>query len=367
MLTSQAETTLVVVAVAVACAPPGVFLLLRRMSLVSDAISHVMLFGIVTAYFITRDLDSPWLLIGAALTGVLTVALVEALQRTNLVKADAAIGLVFPALFALGALLVSMFVRNTHLDIDSVLLGSAEWSFRPRWVVAGRPVKPLAVLAAVAALNAALIAAFYKELKLATFDAGLAAALGFLPGVLHYALMGVVSLTAVAAFDAVGPVLVVAFFIVPAATAYLLTDRLWVLLMMSAAIGAGGAVAGTRLALAQDLNIAGTVGTVLGFVFAVVFVFVPGRGLVAQATRTWNQRRRFHETVLTIHLLQHEGTPAEADEARLDGLYRHLEWLPAQVSAVVRRAERRGLVRREGGLMKLTEGGRAAARGVLNP
>src|SRR5690349_22739512 len=96
------EITLVLVTVAAACAVPGTFLVLRRMSLVSDAVGHVLLLGIVLAYFAVRDPDSPWLLVGAALGGLLTVALVEALQRTKLVKADAAIGLVFPALFALG-------------------------------------------------------------------------------------------------------------------------------------------------------------------------------------------------------------------------------------------------------------------------
>src|SRR5207248_6738477 len=113
--------------------------------------------------------------------------------------------------------------------------------------------------------------------------------------------------TAVAAFDAVGPVLVVAFFVVPAAAAFLLTDRLGVLLVLAGLIGSAGAWAGTRLAVRLDTNIAGTVAVVLGAVFAVVFLVAPGRGLLAQAARRWRQRRAFHETVLAIHLLQHEG------------------------------------------------------------
>src|SRR5262249_45103686 len=114
-MSTVTETTLMLVVVAAACAVPGGFLVLPPMSVVSDAISHVLLFGIVLAYFVTRDLKSPWLLFGAAATGVLTVALVELLQKTRLVKEDAAIGLVFPALFALGVLLATMFLRNTHL------------------------------------------------------------------------------------------------------------------------------------------------------------------------------------------------------------------------------------------------------------
>ncbi|HUR54048.1 MAG TPA: metal ABC transporter permease, partial [Gemmataceae bacterium] len=215
-MSSTTEITLVLVIVSVACAVPGCFLVLRRLSLVSDAISHVLLFGIVIAYLIVRDLDSLWLPVAAAAAGVLTVSLVELLQRTKLVKEDAAIGLVFPALFAVGVILASLFLRNTHLDVDAVLLGQPELATEPRWVIAGTPVKPLWVLAAVMAVNLALAAVFFKELKLTTFDPALAASLGFRPGLMHYALMTVVSLTAVAAFDAVGPVLVVGFFVIPA-------------------------------------------------------------------------------------------------------------------------------------------------------
>jgi manganese/zinc/iron transport system permease protein len=360
-----AEITLVLVVVAAACAVPGCFLVLRRMALVSDAISHVLLFGIVLAYLAVRDLDSLWLPAAAAGTGVLTVALVEALQRTRRVRADAAIGLVFPALFAVGVILASVFLRNTHLDVDAVLLGQPELATEPRWAVAGAPVKPLGVLAGVLAANVALAALFFKELKLTTFDPGLAASLGFRPGLVHYALMTAVSLTAVAAFDAVGPVLVVGFFVVPAATALLLTSRLGVMLVLAAAVGGVGAVIGTRAAVRIDTNIAGTVAAALGLLFAAAFVAAPGRGVLAQAARRWRQKREFVETVLAIHLLQHEGTPAEAEECHPDRLPRHLQWPPADVAAVVGRAERNGLVVRAGGLLKLTDAGRARAREVL--
>ena len=359
------EIILVLVVVAVACALPGAFLVLRRMSLVSDAISHVLLLGIVLAYFVTQNADSPWLLVGAAATGVLTVALVELLQKTRLVKEDAAIGLVFPALFALGVLLASLYLRQTHLDVDRVLLGSPEYARLARWEIGGTPIKPLWVMAGVLGLNAILLGLFYKELKLTTFDPALAASLGFRPGLFHYGLMTVVSLTAVAAFDAVGPVLVVGFFVVPAAAAFLLTDRLSILLVLAAAIGAIGAATGTHLAIRFDTNIAGTVAVMLGVLFAIAFVLAPERGLVAQAERRWKQMRTFHQTMLAVHLFQHEGTSAESDEARFDGLHRHLHWLPGQIAVVVTRAERNGLVTRSGELLKLTDAGRMRAREVL--
>lgn len=358
----QAELILVLVVVAAACALPGSFLVLRRMSLVSDAIGHVLLFGIVIAYFVVHDADSPWLLAGAALTGLLTVALVETLQRTRRIKEDAAIGLVFPALFAAGAMLASLYLRQTHLDVDRVLLGYPEYAREARWQIAGVPVKPLWVMIAVLALNFVLLAIFFKELKLTTFDAELAASLGFRPGWIHYGLMAMVSITAVAAFDAVGPVLVVGFFVIPTAAALLLTDRLSVLVALAVGIGALGAAAGTHLAIRFDTNIAGTVAVALGGLFALAFFFAPQRGLMAQAVRHRKQTRSFHETMLVVHLLQHEGTPAEADESRVDGLHRHLRWLPRHTAKVVNRAERRGLVRRDRDWLKVTDIGRARAQ-----
>ena len=361
MFAANRELVLLMAAVGAACAVPGVFLVLRRVAMVADAISHVLLFGIVVMYLLVRDLRSAWLYVGAAASGVLTVALVEALQRTKRVKADAAIGLVFPLLFSLGALLATLFLRNTHLDVDAVLLGNAVFSANRSVSVFGQPVPPFVPLLGLFALNALLVLVFYKELKLSTFDAALAAALGFLPGLLHYGLMTVVSLTAVAAFDAVGPVVVVALLVVPAATAYLLTDRLAVMFVLSVVVAVVAAVAGTLLAIAANANVAGAVATLLGVAFAAVFVVAPHRGLLAHVRRRIRQRRAFLETMLAIHLYQHEGTPAEEDESRDDGLHRHLHWLPADVRAVTARAERHGLVVRNGPVWKLTPAGRALA------
>lgn len=365
---TQIDSALVITAVGAACAVPGVFLVLRRVVMVADAVSHVLLFGIVASFFLVRDLRSPWLMLGAAASGVATVALVELLQKTRLLKEDAAIGLVFPALFSLGTILASMYFRNTHLDIDQVLLGSAELAFLDRFTLGGVDHGPRAAvfLGACFLLNAGLLAVFYKEVKLATFDAGLAAALGFAPGVIHYALMTGVSVTTVAAFDAVGPVLVLAFFAVPPATAYLLTDRLSRMVLLSVLIAVAGGLAGTAAAFALNTTMAGAVAAVLGLVFAAAFVFAPRRGLVARELRRRRQRRAFFETMLAIHLRTHEGTPEEADESRLDGLHRHLGWTPADVAGVVGRAERNGLVVRDGAFLKLTADGRRRTDDVLH-
>jgi manganese/zinc/iron transport system permease protein len=365
------ELALILSVVAVACALPGAFLVLRRAAMTSDAIGHVLLFGIVLAYFALRAagvkdaLDSPWLMFGAAAAGLLAVVLVETLEKSGRVKSDAALGLVFAALFAAGVLMVSVSVKNVHLDVDQVLLGQPESADQPRWEAFGVAIPPVWVMAAVLVLNVVLVVVFFKELKLSTFDPGLAASLGFRPAIIHYGLMAVVSLTAVAAFDAVGPVLVVGFFVVPAAAAYLLTDRLAVMLALAAVFGVVGAFAGTFAADQANTTTAGAVAAALGVLFAAVFLVAPGRGLVPQMLQQIRQKRAFYETMLAVHLMQHEGTPEEADESRLDGLHHHLSWTPKQVASVVARAEGSGLVVRAGELLKLTEAGRERAREVL--
>lgn len=367
-MSDRLELCLVMATVAGACALPGVFLVLRRVSLVADAISHTLLFGIVIAYLLTRDLTSPWLVLGATASGVLTVAAVELLQRTRLVKEDAAIGLVFPALFAVGTIIASMKFRNTHLDVDAVLLGWAEFTPYDRFSFRGVDFGPRAVwlTAGVGLLNAGLIALAFKELKLATFDPGLAAVLGFAPALVHYGLMTLTSFTVVMAFDAVGPILVVALLIVPAASAYLLTERLAAMIALSVVLGVAAAVGGTLLALKLDTSIAGTVATALGLLFAATFVAAPRTGMVAVAIRRWNQKRAFEETMIAVHLSQHVGTAEEAEESRIGGMHRHLNWSADRTAAVAARAERHGLIRSRDGCWTLTPAGADRARSVLN-
>ena len=123
MNSAQIIIQIIVALVAVACAIPGTFLVLRKMSLISDAISHSILLGIVIGFFIVEDTASPLLIVLAALAGVLTVVLVEFIQKTGLVKEDTAIGLVFPALFSIGVILIAKNANDVHLDIDSVMVG----------------------------------------------------------------------------------------------------------------------------------------------------------------------------------------------------------------------------------------------------
>jgi manganese/zinc/iron transport system permease protein len=365
-MSASTEIQLIAVVAAVACALPGVFLVLRRMAMMSDAISHTVLLGIVLGFFLAGSLESPLLVLAAAVMGVVTVSLVELLLRTRLVRQDAAIGLVFPALFSLAVILISRFARGVHLDVDAVLLGELTFAPFDRVGVGSFDLpRSLVIMGVILLINGAFITLFYKELKLTTFDAGLAAALGFSPALVHYGLMLIVSVTAVGAFDAVGSILVVALMIAPPAAAYLLTDRLSRMLLYSAALAASGAIGGFWLAWALDASIAGSIATVLGVLFLGVFLMAPGRGLLAQAARRGRQRWEFAQTALAIHLLNHENTPAGADECRVDHLHYHLRWEPNFATAVVGRAERDGLVRRSNGDLALTSDGRARAHAGL--
>lgn len=362
-MSTSLEIQAIALVVAAACAVPGVFLVLRRTAMMSDAISHTVLLGIVLAFFVVQDLASPFLMLGAAAVGLLTVALVELLTGTRLVKEDAAIGLVFPALFSIAVILISRFARGVHLDVDAVLLG--ELAFAPfdrlTFLRLDLP-RSLAVMSGILLLNLLFVALFYKELKLATFDAGLAATLGFSPILIHYALMGLVSITAVGAFDAVGSILVVALMVTPAAAAYLLTDDLRAMLGLSIGIGAAGALGGYWLARGLDANIAGSMATVTGLIFVGVFLLAPQRGIVAVARRRRRQRWDFAQTMLAVHLLQHEGRPEASDESRVDHLVEHISRQPDFAERVIRYAERKGIVRRQAGRLLLTEAGRGLAQ-----
>ncbi len=359
MSQAQIEIQIIASLVAVACALPGVFLVLRRMAMMSDAISHTVLLGIVIAFFITKNINSPLLLIGAALMGVITVSLVELLNRTRLVREDAAIGLVFPAIFSVAVILISRFAGDVHLDTDAVLLGELAFAPFNRLRLLGTDIGPQALYssAGILLLNILFIFLLYKELKLATFDPALAAALGFAPAVIHYGLMTLVSLTAVSAFDAVGSVLVVAFMIAPPAAAYLLTDRLSRMLIYSALIGIFSAVGGYWLAHGLDASIAGSMATMTGVSFLVAYLLAPERGLLAQARRRRAQRVEFALTMLTMHIAHHTATQEAEQENKVVRLNEHLKWSPQFAMEIVGLAERQGLVQQNKGLLFLTENG----------
>ena len=363
MIQAQLEIQLIAIVVAAACALPGVFLVLRRMAMMSDAISHAILPGIVVAFFFTEDLNAPLLILAAAATGLLTVVFVELINRTGLVKEDAAIGLVFPVLFSVGVILIARYAGDIHLDTDAVLLGELAFAPFDRFTLGGLDLGPRAlwVMSIILIANALFLFLFFKELKLATFDAGLAAALGFAPSVLHYSLMSLVSITAVGAFDAVGSILVVALMIGPPAAAHLLTDHLPRMVGISIAIGIACALSGYWMAHLFDTSIAGSMATMVGVAFMSAFLFAPYRGVLAGMRQRNRLKRLFAAKMLTIHLAHHEDTPEAPRECRVDHLQEHLQWKADYAERIVKYANQKGYILQEGPMLTLTESGRTLA------
>lgn len=437
----------------------GTFLLLRHMSLTSDAISHTVLLGIVASFMvmvalpgIEPDLSSPFLILGAAAAGVGTVILTEVIYRSGLVKQDAALGLAFPLLFAIAVILVARFVDDVHLDEDAVMVGEIgvawantnshcldncetvvitpdhpeaettrqcincrELGISPRdegaefrescsncgeytpaqaWqagLIDEEPVlvffpKSITVTAVMAVLSIAFVVLFFKELKLTTFDTALAQSLGFRPGVMNYALMVLVSLVAVGAFDAVGSILVIAFFIIPPAAAYLLTDRLSLMLIFSPIIGAGGAFFGYDLARGNflgifqveslliwlnrtfalglheewDSSISASMVLMIFAFFVAAWVFSPKYGLLSTLVRGWSRQQCFDQQVVMGHIYNHQHTEAQHEELALNSLHTHFRWTPMKMRRVLSRLRIYQWVQLQEDSVTLTERGEQA-------
>jgi ABC-type Mn2+/Zn2+ transport system permease subunit/Mn-dependent DtxR family transcriptional regulator len=300
--------------VAAACGWIGCYLILQGMALVGDAISHTVLLGIVVAFLVTGQITGPAIFIGAAVTGLVTTLLIEMVHSTSRVKEDAAIGIVFTSLFALGVVLLSVFAGRAHIDTQHVLYGNLELVALEPSVALGRLVMPQPVLqmAIAASLVLALIATFYKELLVVSFDPQMAASLGMRPRLVRYGMMAALSVTVVGAFNSVGAILVVAMLIAPAATAYLLTRRLPMMFLLSAIVGGVSALIGYHLSYWLVVSSAGAVVVVACFLFALAFFFAPEQGLVAAALRRLRLRVRMNQENIVRQVLKLSGGRADA-------------------------------------------------------
>ena len=266
--------TLLAIVTAVACALPGVFIVLRKDSMLVDAISHAVLPGIVVGYAVTRDLGSPLLIVGSALAGLVVVMGGEWLGRTKLLTGDSPQGLIFPALFSAGVILVSLDFAGIHLDTHAVLVGDLNLAAFAQFYLNDVSIGPryLYVMLGVLGLVAAFITLNYRNLKLATFDPEFATTTGVRTGVLNIAFMFLVSVTVTAAFHAAGAILVLALVVVPAATAHLVTSRLGSMIWVTVALAGGGALAGFWIAYALDAATSAGMALVQGLLFGVVLV-----------------------------------------------------------------------------------------------
>jgi manganese/zinc/iron transport system permease protein len=361
---SVIEVMAIAIVTTIACVLPGVFLVLRGVAMMSDAISHAALLGIVGVFFVINRLDSPFFLVGAAMVGVLTVSMTEWLIQSGRVKKDAAIGLVFPLFFAIAVILITRFAGQIHLDTDAVILGEIAFAPFDRLIINGIDFGPksLVVMGIIATINAILVKVFYKELSVSTFDPGLAMSLGISPILIHYMLMIVTSVTAVGAFNAVGSILVVALMITPPATAYLLTNRLSMMVVLSVWIGTISALLGVMVAMLLDVSISGAIATVTGLLFAISLLISPKSGVIVKMMLVKRQRREFSLILLLVQLLSHEGGDSEQDENTIENIVTHMKWTDKRADYVVRHGVASGYLVADAGYLQLTDLGRARAR-----
>ena len=339
------ESLFVLIATAAACALLSPFLVLRKLSMVSDAISHSVLLGIVLAFFIVKDVGSPLLIAGAALFGVITVFAVEFLSGTGLVKNDDAVGIVFPMFFALAVVLITKFARNVHLDTDIVLMGEVIIAPLNRTEFLGMDLpKAFVQMGILFIVNLLFIIIFFKELKITTFDKGFAKLAGFSSVALFYALMTLSSLTAVTAFDAVGAILVVSFLITPGAAAYLISKDLKVMIAISVGYAVINSVLGYVLSLLMNVSMSGMTAAVAGVTFLITFLF-NREGLITALILRFKRKSELKPELFLTHIGNHSGKKEELEELGLGSIRDHLKWKQAEVDKIAGRLISRGLIK----------------------
>lgn len=270
------DLVIIVILCALANSILGIFLVLRGTSLISFGLAHSILFGIVIAFLITNSLNSPLLLIGAALTGVLIVSLVELISSSKYIQYDAALGLIYLTIFALGIIILSKFAQNSTLSLNSVITGQLLFTAFFKTSVFGLEVPTITlILGSFLLLNSLFTVVFYKEIVITSFDPEYAKLIGYSPKLMNYLLMILTSLTIVGSYQAVGAVLVVAFIIAPPATAILYTKQLRYIIVATVFIAVTGGVAGFYIAFHLDLAMAGSIATVYGMIFIISMVIAP--------------------------------------------------------------------------------------------
>ncbi|MFZ5571113.1 MAG: metal ABC transporter permease [Thermodesulfobacteriota bacterium] len=358
---------------AMACALLGNYLVLRRMSMMGDAISHAVLPGLAIAFLISGSRDSLPMLLGAVGIGVATAMLIQGVNRLSGLDQGASMGVIFTSLFALGLILIRQAADHVDLDPGCVLYGAIELTPLDVQTFLGWEV-PRAALTngAMLLINILFVVVFFKELRITSFDPALADTMGFNAGAMHYILMGLVAATTIAAFESVGSILVIAMLIVPGATAHLLTDRLLSMLSVSIAVAALSAVLGHLGAITiplwfgfRDTSTAGMMAVAAGALFLSAFLFSPRHGIIGKLiARGLLTLRIIRDDILGMLYRVQELSGRRQSAVKAVDLSNALKsgaWVPTALLDLLRR----GLVQRTGEGIVLTESGLQAAANLI--
>lgn len=362
---------------AMSCALLGNFLVLRRMSMMGDAISHAVLPGLAIAFMLFHSRGALYMFFGAAAAGLLTAFITQSIHHLGKVEQGTAMGVTFTTFFAVGLIMVVRALDHVDIDATCVLYGAIELVPMHKLNILTLSVpRGVATLAPIFIINVLFVLCFYKELRISSFDPQLATTLGVNAGFMHYLLMTLVAATTVASFESVGSILVIAMLIVPAATAHLLTDRLHSMVIVSLVIAAASAVLGHLGALTvprwfgfSDTNTAGMMAVASGLLFAAAVLGGPHHGLISRFIRLTGLRLRIVSEDLIGLLYRHEEwrsdtiEPAEPAEPALIGAVSGTRpWL---ARLALWRLIRNGIVVRRNGALHLTEHGRASGQNLV--
>lgn len=354
------ESLYILIMTSLACAVLGVFLVLRRLSMVSDAISHSVLLGIVIGYFITKDISSIFLIVGATVFGIITTFCIELLIKSKRVTEDASVGIIFPLFFSIAVILITKYARNVHLDTEIVLIGEIILAPLHRIDFLGLSLpKALVQMSIVLLINLVFISAFFTKLKISSFDPVYSAVSGIAGTLLYYAFMALVSFTAVSAFESVGAILAIAFFISPAASAYLISKDLKMTLLLSAVYAVFNSCIGYFLALSFNVSMSGMCAAVSGLTFMITIILYPG-GILTRMIRKLKNKNRFSMELLILHIDNHTGKQEALGELGYSSIRQHVGWSDAKLKYFLDSLIKKGYVYRakEKGVYSLTEAGK---------
>ena len=280
---------LTLIVAALACSVLGVFLVLRRQSMLTDAISHSVLLGIVLAFFITKSLDSPFLLVSASISGLVAVLAIEKLGSSKYVKKDDAVGIIYPMFFSIAVILISRYAKNAHLDTDIVLLGEVIFVSLDTYNIFGMEIaKSFVNLSLMFLVNITFIKLFFKELKVATFDIVFAKTIGIPTGFLFYSIMVLTSVTSVMSFNAVGSILIVSFFITSASIGLLLGKSLSNTLIITCIFAIINSIEGFTLAYYLNVSMSGMVAFISMVNFLLTIAIKNMKGKLNESS-TWEK------------------------------------------------------------------------------
>ncbi|MFC2470558.1 winged helix-turn-helix transcriptional regulator [Lachnoanaerobaculum gingivalis] len=354
------ESLYILIITSLACAVLGVFLVLRRLSMVSDAISHSVLLGIVIGYFVTKDIGSVFLIIGASLFGVLTTVCIELLIKSKRVSEDASVGIIFPLFFSIAVILITRYARNVHLDTEVVLIGEIILAPLHRINFLGISLpKALVQMSFVLLINTVFIAVFFRKLKISSFDPVYAGVAGIAGAGLYYVFMALVSFTAVSAFESVGAILAISFFISPAASAYLISKDLKITVLLAAVYAVVNSCIGYFLAVKFNVSMSGMCALVSGLTFMITIAVYPG-GIITKMIRYIKNKNRFSRELLILHIDNHTGKKNALGELGYSTIREHIAWSDRKLKYVLDKLIKKGYVYRakERGVYSLTETGK---------